>query len=62
MASDLRPYGGYWEPTPKMDRPSCPEVVDEDIASFSAGFLANTMTIESREVCLLSSPPVDAQF
>lgn len=60
MASDLRPYGGYWEPTPKMDRPSCPKLFGEAIASFFAVFLAIGLMVKPCEVYPLSSPPADA--
>lgn len=60
MASGLRPYGGYWEPTPKMDRPSCPKVFGEAITSCFAVLLATSLTIEPCEVYPMSSPPADA--
>lgn len=62
MASGLRAYGGYWEPTPRMDRPSCPKVFGEAITSFFAFVLANSSNIERRDVCPLSSPPADVRF
>lgn len=43
-----------------MDRPSCPKVFGEAIASFFAVFLAINLTIEPYEVYPLSSPPADA--